>query len=106
MSYSIGTPQGQGTNDSGQATNLAATAEGHLEIAIHDPIGVFGNVMVDQDTPIFQTDFIYGINQQQIYITGNGSFSSSGSTQMLELYTGTTQYSFAVGESKIGRAHV
>lgn len=90
----------QGVNDSGQRTSASMTAEGHQEIAIHDPISVFGGVSVVQDVPVFQSDFTYGINSQQVYVTGNGSFSSSGSTQMMELYSGTTIYSYSVAESR------
>ena len=90
----------QGTNDAGAYVDIPVTAEGHLEVALHDPLSVFGNVSVDQDIPIFQTDFVYGINSQQVFVTGDGSYSTSGTNQMMGLHTGTVANSFAVGESR------
>lgn len=89
-----------GVLDNGTTKEISSTPEGHLEIAVHSPTAVFGNILVDQETPIFQTDFVYGINAQQCYTTTSGSGAASGSNQLMSLSTGATIYSFAVGESR------
>jgi len=90
----------QGTNDSGDITDIPVTPEGHLEAAIHEPLAIFGNVSVDQDTPIFQTDFVYGINAQQAFTVTSGTGVAAGTNQLMSLSTGTTINSYAVGESR------
>ena len=90
----------QGTNDSGDITDIPVTPEGHLEAAIHEPLAIFGNVSVDQDTPIFQTDFVYGINAQQAFTVTSGTGVAAGTNQLMSLSTGTTINSYAVGNSR------
>lgn len=90
----------QGTQDDGSPANIPVTAEGHLEVAVHDPVAVFGNVLVDEEIPIFQTDFVYGINTQQVFTVTSGSGATSGANQLMALSTGTTINSYAAGESR------
>jgi hypothetical protein len=99
-SYVVNSKALAATNDSGNETALATTVEGHLEVAIHEPLATFGNVSVDEDMPIFQTDFIYGVNSQQVFTVTQGSGGVAGTNQMMSLSTGTTIYSYAVGESR------
>ena len=99
-------------NDSGQATSLAATPEGHLEVAIHGPINPFGSVHTESLTPIFQSDAIYGINASEVIATtGLGydpgvappaanSGSNTGTGNLFTSSTGTTAYSFATMQSR------
>jgi hypothetical protein len=89
-----------GVKDNETTTQISATPEGHLEVAIHDPLTTFGEVLVASDTPIFQTDFTYGINSQQVLTVTSGSGGASGANQILALNTGTTIYSYAVAESR------
>ena len=89
-----------GRTDSGQALPIPVTPEGHLEAAIHDPLTVFGEVSVAQDTPIFQSDFVYGLNNQQTYTVTSGSGAASASNGLAQLSTGTTIYSYSVLESR------
>ena len=88
------------TNDSDEPTKLASTPEGHLEVAVHAPTSVFGNILVDQEIPIFQTDFVYGVNSYQSYTVISGSGGVSGTNQLMQLSTGTTINSYAVSESR------
>ncbi len=64
--YTFGKYIGEGINDIGEPVKLAATGEGHLEVALHDPLLPFGSLHVENLTPIFQTDAVYGINSGQI----------------------------------------
>ena len=96
-----------GQLDDGTSTNLKATQEGHLEVAIHDPILPFGSVHAENLTPIFQTDAVYGINPQQVVATtglsvgiGAGSATNTGTSNLFKCSTGTTQYSFASMQSR------
>lgn len=97
MSYTLAN---RGVNDTGEVVLQAMTQEGHAEVAIHSPTAVFGNVLVDEEIPIFQTDFVYGINTQQVYTVTSGSGATAGTNQLLSMNTGTTIYSYAVGESR------
>lgn len=89
-----------GQSDSGDFISVPVTPEGHLEVAVHEPISVFGNMSVDEDTPIFQTDFVYGISSQQVLTVTSGSGGASGTNQLCSLSTGVTVNSFAVAESR------
>jgi hypothetical protein len=85
-----------GLTDNGESISTAMTPEGHPEIAIHEPLLPFGSVHVENLTPIFQSDGVYGINdgQQITFASGSGSVGSTES--MLEVSTGTTIYSQGV----------
>lgn len=89
-----------GKKDNGQSVDLASTQEGHLEVAIHDPLTTFGELSVAEDTPVFQSDFTYGINSQQIYTVVTGSGAATGANQLMSISTGTTINSYAVAESR------
>lgn len=85
-----------GQLDNGESVDLSATSEGHLEVAIHDPILPFGSVHVENLSPIFQTDGVYGINSGQVTtittLTGGATVSDSS----FVVSTGTTIYSQGV----------
>jgi hypothetical protein len=89
--------------DNGNPTALRSSTEGHLEVGIHEPLTAFGEVATAQMTPIFQTDFVYGVNQQQcLTVTqGTGSIGTMPtSNSMLQLSSGATSLSYAVAESR------
>lgn len=90
-----------GQNDGGQYKNVKLDAYGHLETTIHgrNLIG-FGSVHTENLTPIFQTDFVYGLNSGQVNtgVTGTGSVSSVESTATIS--TGTTIYSSGFIQSR------
>lgn len=69
-----------GESDSGDIVNLAATPEGHLEVAIHGPRLPFGSIEVDSLDPVFQTDAVYGINSIEVVssVGGSGTVTASG----------------------------
>lgn len=93
--------------DSGVSKLLSATAEGHLEVAIHGPRLPFGSVHTEQLTPVFQVDGVYGVRSSSMITstglavgTGSGSGSVTGSANKIVLSTGTTQFSFASMQSR------
>jgi hypothetical protein len=86
----------QATNDAGDVVDLSTTGEGHLEVAIHDPILPFGSVHTEKLTPIFQTDAVYGINSGQVLTTTSGSGAVTGDNNLFTCSTGTTIYSQGV----------
>lgn len=97
----------KGTNDAGDPIELSATAEGHLEAALHAPRLPFGSVHVENLHPAFQTDSVYGVNTQQCTTTtglsvgtGANSGSVTGTSNLFTCSTGTTQYSFATLQSR------
>jgi hypothetical protein len=90
-----------GQNDGGEYKNVNIDAYGHLETTIHgrNLIG-FGSIHTENLTPIFQTDFVYGLNSGQVItgVTGTGSISSIDSTATIS--TGTTIYSSGFIQSR------
>lgn len=90
----------QGYNDSGVRTDLSMTAEGHAEVAIHAPRLPFGSVHVENLTPIFQADAVYGLNTGQVEYSSALSGSVSGTNSVFKVSTGTTIYSQAQLQSR------
>ncbi len=83
-------------NDSGGETDLATTAEGHLEVAVHSPRLPFGAVHTESLTPVFQTDAVYGINAGQTTTFTSGTGSATASDAAFVVSTGTTALSQGV----------
>ena len=88
------------TQDNNAKVSLAATAEGHLEVAIHAPRLPFGSVHTEKLTPIFQTDAVYGINPGQVATNTSGSGTSTASDSHFVVTTGATIYSQGVLSSR------
>jgi len=82
--------------DNGHWVNVPGTAEGHLEVAIHDPKLPFNSIHTEKLTPIFQTDAVYGVNAGQNITTVSGSGTVTGTGNLITASTGTTIYSQAV----------
>lgn len=85
-----------GETDGGGFLNVPVTQEGHMEVAIHDPLNPFGSVHVENLTPVFQTDAVYGINSGQSITTTSGSGTATGTNDLFTVSTGATIYSQAV----------
>jgi len=86
-----------GQTDGGTFEFVPVTNEGHLEVALHEPLLPFGSVHVENLTPIFQTDSVYGINSGQTQDpTVSGSGTVVGTNNMFQCSTGATIYSQAV----------
>jgi len=87
----------QGIKDNGEFTFIPSTNEGHLEVAIHEPLLPFGSVHVENLTPVFQTDAVYGVNSGQIQTpVTSGSGVATANNNMFDVSTGTTIYSQGV----------
>lgn len=93
------------TQDNGDVVAVPATAEGHVEVAIHGPINPFGSVHTESLRPIFQVDAIYGVNSSEMIATtglgydpgpapGSNTGSATAASNMFVCSTGTTAYSF------------
>lgn len=93
----------QSFNDAGTPTNVAVTAEGHLEVAIHGPRLPFGSVHTEQLTPVFQTDAIYGINSGQVstFSTLSGSATASGGLFVASTGTTSTAQGVVLGRKRL-----
>jgi len=86
-----------GKTNIGDYKNIPVTNEGHLEVAIHDPLNPFGSVHVENLTPVFQTDAVYGINSGQVQTpVTSGSGTTTGDNNLFTVSSGTTIYSQAV----------
>jgi hypothetical protein len=81
-----------GQTDSGSFVNVPVTPEGHLEVALHDPILPFGSVHVENMTPIFQMDAVYGVNAEQWNSTTILSGTATASDSCFTVGTGVTQF--------------
>ena len=92
--------------DNGGTATLKATIEGHLEVAVHDPILPFGSLNTESLIPIFQTDAVYGINTSEVLATvghstgGVSSGTNTGTNNLFKCSTGTTALSFATLQSR------
>ena len=95
MAYT-GSVQIKGTNDIGSLAELASTAEGHLEVAIHGPRLPFGSVHTESMTPVFQVDAVYGINSGQVLTTASGSGAATAANSLFSVSTGITALSQGV----------
>lgn len=100
-----------GTDEVGRRIPVPATGEGHLEVAIHGPRLPFGSVHVENLTPIFQVDAVYGINSNEIVATtglaydpgpapGDNTGLNTGTGNLFKCSTGATAYSFAAIQSR------
>jgi hypothetical protein len=85
-----------GQTDNGDFQFVPVTQEGHLEVSLHDPLLPFGSLHVENLTPVFQTDAVYGINSGQVLTTISGSGAVSGDNNFFACSTGTTIYSQGV----------
>jgi hypothetical protein len=90
----------EGVTDGGVKTSVPVTPEGHLEIAIHAPRLPFGSVHAEKLTPVFQTDGVYGIDNEQSDATTGGSGTAGSTDSALFVSTGTTTASQAVLQSR------
>lgn len=81
-----------GKNDAGLYNTIPITNEGHIEVAIHDPLLSFGAINVENLHSIFQTDAVYGINSFQVNsgTTLTGTVVASDSSFVIS--SGTTIY--------------
>lgn len=98
-------PQGEGNN--GEQNPISVTPEGHQEVEIHGPLLPFRSLHTESLYPVFQSDGVYGVNSFSMLTatglstgTGSGSGAVSGSSNLLTVSTGTTQYSFASLQSR------
>lgn len=95
-----------GVTDKGDPVNFKATAEGHLETDIHGPRLPFGSIHTESLEPVFQADFVYGINPDQWLettgINGAGTTSATitGTNNLGKCSTGTTALSFSSLQTK------
>lgn len=95
-----------GATDGGGYINVPVTPEGHLEVAIHDPVLPFGALNTENLIPIFQTDAVYGINSSEALATtghstgGVTSGTTTGTNNLFTCSTGTTALSFATIQSR------
>jgi hypothetical protein len=95
-----------GTTDGGTNVAVPISAEGHLEVEIHGPLNPFGSVHTENLTPVFQTDFVYGINATETAVSAykisgatGTSASATAANNLLTLATGTTALSAANAQS-------
>ncbi len=89
-----------GQTDSGSFVNVPVTPEGHLEVAVHEPLLPFGSVHTENLIPIFQADAVYLLNPQQETGITSGSGTATVSNSMYQVTTGTTVNSQGVIQSR------
>lgn len=89
-----------GTTDGGMYRNVPVTGEGHLEVALHDPLLPFGSIHVENILPVFQTDAVYGINDNQVATVTTFSGTATADDACFVIGTGTTIYSAAAIQSR------
>jgi hypothetical protein len=86
----------EGRLDSGIVKQINASQDGHLETEIHGPLSAFGEMIVTNQTPVFQHDFAYNYINPELGIANSyGSASVTASNQMLNCTTGASASSLA-----------
>lgn len=92
----------RGTLDSGTTVPISATPEGHIEVAVHSPTSPFGDMIVADLEPIFQTDAVYGVSSYECATTTDGVGGvATASGNMFSCTTGgTTAGYFAALQSR------
>ena len=80
-----------GEADDGSFVRVPVTQEGHLEVAVHDPMLPFGSVHTESITPVLQYDAVYGVNPEQLSATTILSGTATASDSTFVCTTGTTQ---------------
>lgn len=88
-----------GQTDGGTYKNVPVTGQGHIEVALHDPINPFGSVHTEKLTPVFQSDAIYGIRDTELTTTGFGGTATT-ENGMFKVASGATQYGNGSIQSK------
>lgn len=87
--------------DNGANTGLSATGEGHLEVAIHDPLLPFGSIHTEQIAHQVQLDALYDTSNTDLIYTESASGAAVNvSSQQFVLTTGTTVGAYAVLASR------
>jgi hypothetical protein len=89
-----------GQTDGGDWEFVPVTPEGHLEVAVHGPLLPFGSVHVENLTPVFQTDAVYGVNPGQVLSVTKLTGSVSAADSAFSVSTGTTSLAYGVLESR------
>lgn len=89
-----------GKTTGNQYNNVGVNEVGHLEVAIRNPRLPFGSIHVENLTPIFQTDAVYGINSGQTVSGSSLSGTATASDGLFTVSTGTTIYSQAFIQSR------
>lgn len=103
MGFSGGQSNGiiSGYLANGQSENVPVTSDGHLEVAIHEPVGAFGEIIIAGLTPLVQIDAAYGIvdTDHETFTDGvTGAVTSA--TSMYTVTTGTGVGGYGVVRSR------
>jgi len=69
----------EGGND---VKSVSVSDEGHLEVSVQGPRGVFGEIITANLTPVVAGDFVYGINSNTIASVLTGSGTATSANQM------------------------
>lgn len=93
----------QGVLDNGIKHDVSVTPEGHLEVDLHGPRNPFGSIHVENQTPIYQSDAVYGLNsgetgQTTVIKSGTGNVAVTDS--LFVVNTGATVNSLAELQSR------
>jgi hypothetical protein len=86
--------------DDGSIRNIASTAEGHLEVALHAPRLPFGSIHTESLVAEFQSDAVYGVTSGKETLTTSGVGTSTASGGMFVVSTGGGVGSFGTLQSK------
>lgn len=89
-----------GSTDSGVYKYVPITQEGHLEVAIHDPVMPFGSIHTEKFSTIFQADAVYGINPSQVKTTTSAGGSAFAANNFFICSTGNVLGGFGTIQSR------
>ena len=90
-----------GDSGSGASNPASVTGEGHVEVAVHEPVSAFGELVTITPSPRIQIDAVYGIlSTDHEALTDGSSGSAVASGSMFTVSTGTTIGGYGVLRSR------
>ena len=91
----------QGAQDGGSVVAVPVTSDGHLEVAIHEPVTAFGEVLVAAGTPRVQIDAPYGLlTTDTETLLGVPSGTATAASSLFTVTSGTAVGGYGVVRSR------
>lgn len=101
MPYDQGGASVSGVQDGGSVVTVPVTSDGHLEVAIHEPVGAFGELIVAGLTPRVQIDATYGVvDTDHETLTDGSSGTATAAGSLFSVTTGVGSGGYGVLRSR------
>lgn len=83
---------------------VSVSDEGHLEVSVQGPRGVFGELITADLTPVVAGDFVYGLNANLVSSTLTGSGTATSANQLgIASTTAAASSSALIRSARVGK---